>query len=135
LWPLKGRSETTTASSASYSLMSWTTSCLRLTHFPPPDIQAAALFYLPGGKNDRRFFNKITPSPPRGKRYSRLIPIPTEWGPYFLIQPKFGATFRRLIKLMHGEDRKDLLRHCAAGIIYACGSPDPKARRPVSTMS
>ena len=36
---------------------------------------------------------------------------------------------------MHGEDRKDLLRHCAAGIIYACGSLDPKARRPASTMS
>ena len=106
-----------------------------LDSFSPPDIRAAALFYFPGGKNDRRFLNKITSSPPGGKRYSRLIPIPTEWGPYFLDQPNFGTTFRQLVKLMHEEDRKDLLWHCAASLIYVCGSPDSKARRPVSTMS
>ncbi len=64
-----------------------------LDSFPPPDIRAAALLYFPGGKYNHRFLNKITPFPPRGKRYSRLITIPTEWGPYFLDQPNFGTTF------------------------------------------
>ena len=107
-----------------------------LDSFPPPDIQAVALFYLPGGKNNRLFLDKIIPSPPGGKRYSRLIPIPTKREAFFLDQPNLGTTFRHFVKLMHGVDGdRDLLWHCAASIIYTCGSPDPKARRPVSAMS
>ncbi len=105
--------------------------------FPLPALHSMAIFYHQDGENDLRFHNKVIPSPPSGQRYSRLIPVSTEWAPWFLDNPDLGTTFRRLIFLMQEAEQEDreLLRHFSASITYACGLPDPRANRPVSALS
>jgi hypothetical protein len=107
-----------------------------LDSFPLPALHSAAIFYHQDGENDLWFHNKVVPSPPSGQRYSSLISVPTKWAPWFLDNPDLGTTFRRLIFLMQEAEQEDreLLRHFAASITYACGSPDPRANRPVSTL-
>jgi hypothetical protein len=104
--------------------------------FPMPALHSAASFYHQDKENDLRFHNKVIPSPPGGPRYSRLILVPTKWAPWFLDNLDLGTTFRRLIFLMQEAERDDreLLRHFAASITYACGSPDPRAKCPVSAL-
>ncbi len=108
-----------------------------LDSFPLPALHGAAMFYHQDGENDLRFHNKIVPSSSGGQRYSCLIPVPTEWAPWFLDNPDLGTTFRRLIFLMQEaeQDDRELLRHFAASITYACGFPDPRANCPVSALS
>jgi hypothetical protein len=108
-----------------------------LDSFPLPALRSAAIFYHRDGENNLWFHNKVVPSPPSGQRYSRLILVPTKWAPWFLDNPDLGTTFRRLIFLMQEAEQEDreLLRHFAASIMYACGSPDPRANRPVSALS
>jgi hypothetical protein len=52
-----------------------------LDSFPLPALHSVAIFYHQDGENDLRFHNKVVPPPPSGQRYSRLIPVPTEWAP------------------------------------------------------
>ncbi len=107
-----------------------------LDSFPLPALHSAAIFYHQDEENDLRFHNKVVPSPPSGWRYSRLIPGPTKWAPWFLDNLDVGTTFRRLIFLMQEAEQEDreLLRHFAASITYACGLLDPRANRPVSAL-
>jgi hypothetical protein len=107
-----------------------------LDSFPLPALHSAAIFYHRDRENDLRFHNKVIPSPPSRQRYSRLIPVPTEWAPWFLDNPDLGTTFRRLIFLMQEAEQEDreLLQHFAASITYACGLPDPRANHPVSAL-
>ncbi len=49
--------------------------------FPVPALHSATMFYHRGGENDIQFHNKIVSSTPGEQRYSRLIPVPTEWAP------------------------------------------------------
>jgi hypothetical protein len=108
-----------------------------LDSFPLPAFHSTAIFYHRYGENDLRFHNKVVHSPPSGQRYSRLIPVPTEWAPWFLDNPDLGTTFRCLIFLIQEAEQEDreLLGHFSASIMYACGSPDPRANRPVSALS
>jgi hypothetical protein len=108
-----------------------------LDSFPMPALHSTALFYHQDRENDLRFHNKVVPSPPGGPRYSHLILVPTEWAPWFLDNPDLGTTFRRLIFLMQEAERdnRELPRHFAASITYACGLPDPRAKHPVSALS
>ncbi len=107
-----------------------------LDSFPLPALHGAAMFYHQDGENDLRFHNKILPSPPGGQRYSCLIPVPTEWAPWFLDNSDSGTTFRHLIFLMQEAEQHDreLLQHFAASITYACGLPDSRANCPVSAL-
>ncbi len=75
--------------------------------FPMPALHNAASFYHQDGENNLRFHNKVVPSPPGGPRYSRLIPVPTEWAPWFLDNLDLGTTFQRLIFLMQEAERDD----------------------------
>jgi hypothetical protein len=104
--------------------------------FPLPALHGVAMFYHQDGENNLRFHNKIVPSPPGGQRYSCLIPVPTEWAPWFLDNPDLDTTFRHLIFLMQEveQDDRELFRHFAASITYACGLPDPRANYPVSAL-
>jgi hypothetical protein len=75
--------------------------------FPMPALHSTALFYHQDRENDLHFHNKVVPPRTRGPRYSRLIPVPTEWAPWFLDKPDLGTTFRRLIFLMKEAERDD----------------------------
>ena len=100
-------------------------------------LHSMASFYHQDGENNLWFHHKVVPSPPGGPRYSCLIPVPTEWAPWFLDNPDLGIKFQHLIFLMQEAEWEDreLLRHFAASITYACGLPDPRAKRPVGALS
>ena len=38
---------------------------------------------------------------------TRLIPIPLEWAPMFLVRPTFGMAFRRMFDLLDSLDEED----------------------------
>jgi hypothetical protein len=78
-----------------------------LDSFPLPALHSTAIFYHRDGENDLRFHNKVVPSPPSGQRYSCLIPVPTEWAPWFLDNLDLGITFQRLIFLMQEAEQED----------------------------
>ncbi len=105
--------------------------------FPLPALHGAAMFYHQDRENNLQFHNKVVPSPPSGQRYSRLIPVPTKWAPWFLDNPDLCTTFLHIIFLMQEaeQDDRELLRHFSASITYACGLLNPRANHPVSALS
>jgi hypothetical protein len=101
----------------------------------------ASVFYRDGDK-DNRFHTCRTPPPPGWhgetiKTCHCLIPIPVGWAHMFLDCPSMGTAFRQTIQLMLSAEAAEWhhLRPFCEGFARACGSPDPRATEPCSTLN
>jgi hypothetical protein len=114
---------------------------LQLRQLPASPLYHAALFHHDGNKDDQ-FHTCQSLSPPGWhgesvKRCSHLIPIPVEWAYMFLDYPSLGAAFCRIVQLMLQAKavERHLLWPFCEGVVLACGSPDPSAMDPISTIN
>jgi hypothetical protein len=114
---------------------------IQCCQLPASALRHATLFYRDSDKDDR--FHTCQISPPPGwhgeivETCRRLIPIPVGWAHMFLDCLSMGTAFWQTIQLMlstKAAERHHLRPFCE-GVARACGSPDPNATNPHSTLN